>query len=350
MGAADQAIADAIIAHAVDLLRLDASARAQVLATLADLQRQLVGLLAEADLAAPSRAAVQALLDRASTLVERYYAQASGEVAQSLHGAAVSQGAAVAAALRASVEGAAEVALPTAPDAAALVADALIQGAPSAQWWGRQAADVAFRFAAAVRQGIVANETNGEIIARVRGPGGVMDLGRRNAEALVRTSVQSVAADARRSAFLANQDVVIGIRQVSTLDGRTTPTCIAYSDAQWSLPDFAPINGTTLPYNGGVPRHWGCRSVEIALTKTFADLGVKGKEPSLGMRAAEGGPVPADMSFEQWLDRRTVAQQDEQLGVGRAQLWREGKITLNQLLDQSGNPLTTAELVAKYGP
>jgi hypothetical protein len=44
-----------------------------------------------------------------------------------------------------------------------------------------------------------------------------------------------------------------------------------------------------------------------------------------------------------------VAQQDAQLGVGRAQLWRDGKITLQQLTDSSGNALTLEQLQSLYG-
>jgi hypothetical protein len=36
------------------------------------------------------------------------------------------------------------------------------------------------------------------------------------------------------------------------------------------------------------------------------------------------------------------------LGKGRAQLWRDGKITLSQLLNAEGAPLTLAQLKAKY--
>ena len=39
---------------------------------------------------------------------------------------------------------------------------------------------------------------------------------------------------------------------------------------------------------------------------------------------------------------------DEQLGAGRAQLWREGKITLKDLLDGKGRELTLDELRDKY--
>jgi hypothetical protein len=35
------------------------------------------------------------------------------------------------------------------------------------------------------------------------------------------------------------------------------------------------------------------------------------------------------------------------LGAGKADLWRRGKITFRDLLDQNGRPLTTEELRAK---
>jgi hypothetical protein len=37
------------------------------------------------------------------------------------------------------------------------------------------------------------------------------------------------------------------------------------------------------------------------------------------------------------------------LGKGRAQLWRDGKITLQDLLNAQGVPLTLRELREKYG-
>lgn len=40
--------------------------------------------------------------------------------------------------------------------------------------------------------------------------------------------------------------------------------------------------------------------------------------------------------------------QDEQLGAGRAALWRKGTITLEQLLSLDGNPLTLAQLEKRY--
>lgn len=234
----------------------------------------------------------------------------------------------------------------------ALVDTGLFQGAPLGDWLDRQAGDTAFRFANEIRIGVAAGETNNKIVQRIggstrKGLTGVLETSRRNADALVRTAVQTVSARARDITWSENADVVKGKQQVSTLDGRTSDVCIAYAGASWDLKG-KPINGTHLPYNGGVPRHWMCRSTEIPILKTFRELGLDAEDFAPTTRASMDGQVAADLSFGDFLASKGKAFQDQALGKGRAELWRDGKITLAQLLDQRGNPLTLAQLRAKY--
>jgi len=234
----------------------------------------------------------------------------------------------------------------------ALVDTGLFQGAPLADWLERQGADTAFRFANEIRLGVAAGETNARIVQRIggstrKGLVGVVETSRRNADALVRTATQTVSARARNLTWQANDDIVKGKQQVSTLDGRTTDTCIAYAGASWNL-ENKPINGTKLPYNGGVPRHWNCRSTEIPVLKTFRELGLDADEFTPTTRASMDGQVAADLTFGDFLAGKSSAFQNEVLGKGKADLWRAGKITLQQLLDQRGNPLTLDQLRAKY--
>jgi hypothetical protein len=140
---------------------------------------------------------------------------------------------------------------------------------------------------------------------------------------------------------------------VSTLDSHTTPVCVAYSGKEWNL-DREPI-GHSLPFvspkggsSTGTPRHWNCRSIMSVITKTFRELGIDLPEFKPSTRAASGGPVSAAMSFEEFIVRKGPRFADELLGKGRAELWRNGTITLSQLLDQTGRPLTLAQLRAKY--
>jgi hypothetical protein len=156
-----------------------------------------------------------------------------------------------------------------------------------------------------------------------------------------------VAADARLATYRANSDIIKGVRQISVMDGHATPTCVAYSGGEWDL-NGNPINGTTLPFNGGPPRHWGCRSVLTSITKTFKELGIKGlpELPDTGERASDLGPIDRKTTMDQFLKMHDTEWQDEMLGKGKAKLWRDGKITLQQLVSGEGRELSLAQLKA----
>lgn len=364
----DAQIADEFITRQVSLLRFGSSERGRVLTILRQMEEELVELLfySGRKLTDTKREDLARLLRQAQDTIEEYYGQASQAMAGTLGEIARIEAAAVAASLETAFRGAVSPALPTDGYFKRLVDKTLVQGAPSAAWWKKQSEDTVFKFEAALRTGLAAGETNAQLISRIMGratgykvvegkrvysyAGGVMDAARHNAAALVQTSVQAVANQARRDTLLENLDVVKGLRQVSTLDGHTTVTCVAYSGAAWSLPGYEPIAPNKTAYNGGTPRHWNCRSVEIPITRSFRELGLDVDEfdPSGTTRSASGGPVAADLSFSAYLKRRGDAFADDLLGPGRAQLWRDKKITLRQLLDQNGRELSLAELRKLY--
>jgi hypothetical protein len=64
----------------------------------------------------------------------------------------------------------------------------------------------------------------------------------------------------------------------------------------------------------------------------------------IGNRASTDGPVPASQTFPQWLEGRSIAEQNEVLGKTKATAWRAGKLTLAQMLGRDLQPLSLAEL------
>lgn len=104
--------------------------------------------------------------------------------------------------------------------------------------------------------------------------------------------------------------------------------------------------GTGFYTANGIITH-NCRSTSIPILKSWRDLGIDADEIPQTTRASMDGQVPAQMSFEAWLKKQSVARQDTVLGEGKAQLWRDGKITFRDLLDQGGRPLTTEQVRAK---
>lgn len=230
--------------------------------------------------------------------------------------------------------------------------ETLISGARSADWWAAQSQTLQNKFMRTVRQGIENGEAVTLTAARITGGRvkgelvkGFMDTSRREAHTLVRQSVAEVANEARLESFKANADVLRGYQQLSTFDQRTTEICMAYSGATWDF-EGNPIDGTSLPFENGPPRHWNCRSVLIPIVRSWEDMGLHGPKLSPGTRASLNGQVASDMSFDKWLKKQPRSVQQKLLGKAKAELFRAGQLNLKDLIDVSSRPLGVAELSA----
>lgn len=344
MGIAEK-LADEAVARQIDLSRFDASIRGRVIGLLEDLEREIIATLADAtDLTTWRRDRLQRQLSDIRAVIDGYYGRISTLSAVEMQGLAAAEAQWQVDVTNKALGWDLMSAMPSETQLARLADATLIQGAVQGDWWKRQSADTQFRFMTEMRMGVGQGQTNAQLVARVRG---LLGTSKRNAEAVVRTSVQTVAGRARQDTLRANDDVVRGQQQVSTLDSRTSDICMAYSGAVWDLDD-EPIDGTTLPFNGGPPRHWNCRSTLVPVLKSFRELGADFEDMPARTRASMDGQVAGDLSFADWLESKPPEFADEMLGKGRADLWRRGVITLPQLLDQSGRPLPLEQLRTRH--
>ncbi|MDN3273383.1 hypothetical protein QWJ07_03950 [Frankia sp. RB7] len=220
----------------------------------------------------------------------------------------------------------------SASEALSLVKTSLMSGATLPNWWDGQDEATQRAFEQQMRIGVLSGETDQQLINRVRGTAalsykdGIMETSRRSAKILVRGASAMVSTAITTKAVLDNPDEFEGIQQISVLDGRTSATCISYAGKVWSLPGYKPV-GHSLPYNGGVPRHPNCRSKEIPV-----------------LNKSLGGAPAHDVDFGTFLEGKSDEFTDQLLGKGRAKLYEDGKITLSDLVDQQGRPLTLEEL------
>lgn len=334
-------LADSAVTRQIRLQRYASGLRGRIIALLEDTATDIIGKLSSGrELTTFSKDRLTKQLSDIRQLIDKYYQDIAGLTVVELQDLARIEAEFQLSSINRAVGVEIVSAMPSEKQLGELAKDTLIMGAPSADWWKRQSGDFQFRFVNEMRMGVAQGETNAQLVRRVRG---VTDITKRNAEALVRTSVAAVSAEARRATWRENDDVIKGIQQVSTLDGRTTDICIAYAGASWDL-EGNPINGTTLPYNGGLPRHWGERSSEIAVTKTFRELGLDIDEFPTGTRSSMDGEVAQDLTFDAFLKGKSKSFQDDLLGPGRADLWREQKITLQDIVGGNGRPLTLEQL------
>ena len=254
-----------------------------------------------------------------------------------------------------------------------------IQGVPLKGWLNNISASDSMRVASQVKQGYVAGETVDQIVRRVRGTkendykDGVLDITRRNAEALVRTAVNDASNQAQDAVWQANEDILDGLRWTSTLDGRTSSVCRAR-------------DGTVYPMKSGPrpPAHFNCRSVMVpeisgmklvgdrpavtdtrtrkqretdfrkeaqdeagdawkGMSKAEKDAAIKAKRAA--WTAENVGQVDGEETYDSWLRRQSQGFQEEVLGKTKAKMFRDG-LTLDKFVDSNGKELTIDQLKA----
>jgi len=378
-------LAEEFINYRVDLLRAGEGVAVVAVSNLRQLEAALVDLIADNDPSSPGRTTYQlrrlnTLLTQTRRTIRSTYTTARRQVTKELIELADLEQRQVVRIINGVFDTrVASVAL-SPNDLKQLATESMTRGNPASEWWDDQSVRLRRRFEAEMRMGVTQGETVDQLVARVRGKatgrrvpiqlpsgesrvvreyvGGIMDASRREAVALVRTAVQTNANRVINETYKANGDLVYAVAALVTLDTRTSPTCIARSGGVWLIDTGEPTedSGAQEPFPGEPPWHWNCRTVLVPVTKSWDQLiaeaggeptGVLGNIPP-SKRASMDGFVPGRLNYEQWLKKQTTARQLDVLGPGRYRLWKQGKITLAQLTDQSGRPLTVAELRRRY--
>lgn len=189
-------------------------------------------------------------------------------------------------------------------------------------WMDEAEAGAAKRVREVLRQGFIEGRSVSDLVKQIRGSralgyrDGVLEISRRGAEAMVRTALTHTAAVSAKETYQA-----LGVTEatfLAVLDSRTTLTC-------------ANLNGQTFPLDKfpWPPRHINCRST--------------------AMPVVSGVPKIDAPSYADWLKRQPEAVQNDILGVTKARLFRDGKLTLDRFTDNAGRVLTLEQLKKRDG-
>lgn len=361
-GLADQ-VADRFVSHDVNLMRLEASQRRAMLRALQQLEREL-----EKDIRRLARGEEtftllrsRALLSTVRKTIDTAYGRIETRHRALLKDLGSYESAAAARVVNRAI-GAPLLSVGISETVvASMLDDNVVKGAPLKSFWKQQSESLFNNFAREMRAGIFAGETPQQLIQRVRGTrannfnDGVMRTTRRGAEVVVRTASQSILNDARMEVYQENAGVLEGVQAQVTFDDRTTDICMARSGFAWDF-EGHPLSGTETdePFPGPPPWHPNCRSTLIPIVKSLDKLvgdktlkaAVKKELARLpkGKQESIDGAIAGELTYEQWLETKSDAFQKDVLGPGRYGLWKNDQISLRDLIDQRGNPLTLDEL------
>lgn len=238
------------------------------------------------------------------------------------------------------------------------------------------------RISAACREGLRRGESIEEIAKKIRGTkagnyeDGIANVSRVEAEQMARTGCCNIADEAKMQFYLANTDVIIGVRHVATLSGNTCLVCGSYDGKVWRIPEEVHL----------IPRlgiHPNCRCVHLPVTemdeinsstrpaeavnfwkeaedrynaghsgKHWRDLARSTKlkyyyEARKDYEARTGNPaydqVPQNMSFEEWLKTKDDDYLRSYFGPTRYALYKEGKLPLGKFVNPETNRAFTID-------
>lgn len=237
------------------------------------------------------------------------------------------------------------------------------------------------RVEGAIQAGFLEGDTIDGIVRRVRGTkaldfaDGVTQITRRQARTVVRTTVNAYANAVREEIFEVNDDVIPALKWASVLDGRTTPICQSRDGklapvAGKELPKSTPPIQRLQPPGARPPAHPNCRSVmvavidpenavgkrpfitdtrtrrerEIDFRKEARERGVPIQQIRAEWARERVGNIPAETTYQQWLERQSAGFQDDVLGPTRGKLFRLGGLTLDRFVDTTGKRFTLEQL------
>lgn len=359
----------------INLARVEAGSRDKAIAILNDLEGEIVKILDKNKTNIGKQQKLGLIQTEASKAVQAAYATMAAGNQQDLKAVAKTAAKGTAKQLNAGIGVSVVDPIISDKQLEKLASDTLIFGAKSGEWWAGQDQDLRDRFAKQMRMGYALGEGVDELTRRVRGTkangfsDGLMATKRREAEALVRSSIQTISNAARIDQIKSMAPLVKAIRWTATLDSRTTDICKGLDGLVWSLPDFKPV-GHSKQFPGPTA-HWNCRSTQVPVTASWDELVGKpikplgdqelqdaiekrlkdaGRPPEqiaqakANARASMDGQVGKGQDYEAWLKTKPESFQIRVLGPSRQSIWKRGKLKLRDLTDQSNRPLTVKAL------
>lgn len=249
-----------------------------------------------------------------------------------------------------------------------IVDSATVLNASQDDWWDKLALDAKRNFSMGVRAGAAQRQAGQQLVNSAIGKrkvratravddqiqtfyehsGGMMDRTKNDVESIVTTLAASVASAVVAALTELNSRFFNGKQVIAVLDNRTSVLCRGRDHMAWDG-DGDPIEstGANFPYPGEPPFHPRCRSIMVPILKNFNQL--KRIIPNLPNSLASelDGKATRKQTYQQWFGKQSKANQLEILGPGRYAVYQTGKMSLADMLNFKGNPLTVEQLRAK---
>lgn len=343
MASVNEEIESRLTRHQIDLQRLSKGTVTRVLSALKKSDSRIVQRLIKDDVSQLSRTRMEALLRDLRRIIDNSYVDATGVLQIELNALAKYEGEFIEDMFGKVIPVKLETVTPSPEQIVAAVNNRPFQGKLLKEVYQELPASTFRKVRDTIRAGFIEGRTTDQIVRDIRGRAsqgykdGILAKSKRDVETVVRTAVNHTSNAAREYTYEANDDLIKGVRWISTLDSRTSPVCQA-RDGKIYEPGKGPRP----------PAHFNCRSTTSPVLKSWQELGFDVDEVPESTRASMNGQVPAGQDYDTWLRKQPRDFQDDVLGKTKADMFRRGT-KLDRFVDASGREYTLDELRQREG-
>ena len=200
-----------------------------------------------------------------------------------------------------------------------------------------------------IRGGFATGMTTQQIVRDICGTksakyrDGALNKTRADIQGMVHTTVQHLASTARNEFAQKNNDLIIGMRDIATLDVKTSGICKSRDQTVYLFEKYGK-NHPSPPY------HRRCRTAQVYEFNSEYDFLKEGrKRPAVFEGKAE--QVGGTRQYYDILKNQPAAVQDDALGKTKGKIFRNAGLTPEEFkkasVDQLYNELTLKEMAAK---
>lgn len=386
MPTSNEQILDRYIRHQTYLLRYAGGLRNQVLPDLAATEKKLYDSIVEWIAKAEGNRTLTGVSGRQwqrdfedvlNNIRRPAWDDISTEISNQLKDLAISEAAVGATIIESSLPVVIGMSLPPADKLVAIVNSQPFQGRTLKEWMERTAESDVQKMLSYAKIGIVQGQTPTQVARGIIGTqaakysDGIARKAFKDVESVILTLTNGIQNEAKQALYEANADIIDRELYVATLDVRTTLECAA-NDGKTFKRGEGPIP----------PLHFRCRSLRVPyinpenlrnrgfdsstekqLLQEYSDqanITTVGKRSELPRghktsfdefarkrRRDLVGQVPAQTSYNEWLKTQSRDFQDQVLGPTRAEMFRNGEISLDKFVARDGDVLTLDELRRK---
>jgi len=167
-------------------------------------------------------------------------------------------------------------------------------------------------------------------------PSGASGVARREAKTLARTSVMRASSEAQRHVYSSNPEITKGLKWEATFDARTCIQCSSLHGREYPAKEAPPQ-----------PAHFNCRCTWLPV---FLDEKLNNQ---LDTRKAYRTPDnqillkgKQNRRFDKWLKKQPVGKQKDFFPSHlKFRAWREGKVSLPQMIRLDGSVMSDKEII-----